>query len=167
MENRAADPCLGAEHGLSLWVEAGSGAVLFDTGQSGVFAANASVLGADLTQTAAIILSHGHYDHTGGLCHALVRAPGAGIFTHPAALGGHYRRVTGGAQKEIGIPEAARMCLERATGQLTLTEEATPVPGGLYATGLIPRRCEFETPEEGFFADPSGLEADEFPDDQS
>lgn len=56
-----------AEHGLSLLVETGDKRILMDTGQSDVFIKNAEILGIDLNDLDAIIISHGHYDHGGGL----------------------------------------------------------------------------------------------------
>ena len=55
------------EHGLSLWIEHENGKYLFDTGQSSVFCKNAQRRGIDLKSADGIILSHGHYDHCGGL----------------------------------------------------------------------------------------------------
>lgn len=67
LENTAADPCLGAEHGLSLYIEACGRKILMDTGETDLFAANAETLGVDLSQVDLAVLSHGHYDHGGGL----------------------------------------------------------------------------------------------------
>jgi len=55
-----------AEHGFSVLIEIDDASVLFDTGQSDIFWHNAEVLGKDLMQVDAVVLSHGHYDHTGG-----------------------------------------------------------------------------------------------------
>lgn len=55
------------EHGLSLYIEAGKIKILFDTGQSGDFLKNAELLKADLGNLDYVLLSHGHYDHSGGL----------------------------------------------------------------------------------------------------
>jgi 7,8-dihydropterin-6-yl-methyl-4-(beta-D-ribofuranosyl)aminobenzene 5'-phosphate synthase len=60
------------EHGLSLLIESSVAKLLFDTGQSGLFLDNARHLGADLSSLDAVVLSHGHYDHGGGLA-ALAR----------------------------------------------------------------------------------------------
>lgn len=56
-----------SQHGLSLLIEAGTRTVLFDMGQDGTFIRNAETLGLDLTRVDAGVLSHGHYDHGGGL----------------------------------------------------------------------------------------------------
>lgn len=54
------------EHGLSFLIETGQSKILFDTGQSGNFIHNAACLNLNLSQTTHVVLSHGHYDHSGG-----------------------------------------------------------------------------------------------------
>lgn len=67
MENQPAGPGYAAEHGLSLYVQAGGRALLVDMGQGAGFLRNARALGVDISQAEAAILTHGHYDHGGGL----------------------------------------------------------------------------------------------------
>ncbi|MGH4125401.1 MAG: MBL fold metallo-hydrolase [Clostridium sp.] len=55
-----------SEHGLSLYIETDGMKILFDTGQSGNFIENAEKLKIDLSKLDYVVLSHGHYDHTGG-----------------------------------------------------------------------------------------------------
>lgn len=66
-ENTSSREDLGSEHGLSLFIETGETRLLFDMGQSGLFAENAEKLGMDLSSAELAVLSHGHYDHGGGL----------------------------------------------------------------------------------------------------
>lgn len=66
-EDTGREPGLYAEHGLSLYLETEQHHILFDMGQSGVFAQNAKALGIDLAKVDLAIISHGHYDHGGGL----------------------------------------------------------------------------------------------------
>ena len=67
MENTACREDLAKEHGLSLYLQTGERHILFDAGQSGAFADNARAMGVDLEQVDTAVLSHGHYDHGGGL----------------------------------------------------------------------------------------------------
>lgn len=68
MENRAGDnPAIKSEHGFSVYIETPSTTLLFDTGASGAFLENASLMGIQLEKVEHLILSHGHYDHTGGV----------------------------------------------------------------------------------------------------
>ena len=66
MENTACREHLSFEHGLSLYLETQGRKILFDAGQSGAFADNARLLGVDLKEVDFAVLSHGHYDHSGG-----------------------------------------------------------------------------------------------------
>ena len=66
-ENTVYRQGLFAEHGLSVLIEENDRRFLMDTGQSDVFLKNAETLGVDLTKLNGIILSHGHYDHCGGM----------------------------------------------------------------------------------------------------
>ena len=85
VENTASGVSLLAEHGLSFWIEYANKRILFDTGQSNILVKNAKALGIDLAETDAIVLSHGHYDHTGGLAAVLNIAEKAKIYLHPGA----------------------------------------------------------------------------------
>lgn len=70
LENRravGADKSLLAKAGLSLLLQDDTTTVLFDTGPDGSFLHNAVLMGVDLSQLTATVLSHGHYDHCGGV----------------------------------------------------------------------------------------------------
>lgn len=80
-----------AEHGLSLYIERKDGkVVLFDTGQSDLFAHNASRLGLSLEDVDTAVISHGHYDHGGGLSTFLSLNGHARVFIHHDAFQPHY-----------------------------------------------------------------------------
>lgn len=98
-ENTAARPDLGAEHGLSLYLEACGKKILFDTGQSPLFAENAAKLGVDLSAVDLAVLSHGHYDHSGGLKHFLEINDHAPIYVSRYAFEPHLTL----AGKDIGV----------------------------------------------------------------
>jgi len=127
--NQAAPDPL-AEHGLSLWIRTDSRHILFDTGQGQARPADAETQGINLRLTDQLVLSHGHYDHTGGLEHLLKTAPQAHVYGHPGAVQLRCRKREGGPQ-EIQMPGDAKATLDRLpekqlhwTSKTTLPAEA-------------------------------------------
>lgn len=104
LENSATSDELASEHGLSLWIETEGHRILFDTGSSQAFADNAANLGIDLAKADAIVLSHGHYDHAGGLATAL-DATGAPLYAGPNATRPRATRSPQG-MRDIGFDQA-------------------------------------------------------------
>jgi len=166
VENTARDDTLSAEHGLAFWLELGPQRVLFDTGQSDMLCENADRLGIDLAATDAIVLSHGHYDHTGGLAAVLAKTGRVKAFAHPAALEAKYARNTDGTGRDIGMPARCKDALQE-TADIILTEQPTQVADGLYLTGTVPRHTDFEDTGGPFFKDPQCRRPDALPDDQA
>lgn len=90
IENTSLQDNLTAEHGLSLYIETGSCNILFDAGQSGAFADNAEKLGIDLRKVDFCVLSHGHYDHGGGLKRFLEINDHAPVYINCHAFGDYF-----------------------------------------------------------------------------
>lgn len=103
VENRVSGQNLKCEHGLSFHIETEEQSILFDTGQSGKFIENAARLGIDLSMVDAVVLSHGHYDHTGGLTDFFRINDHALVYLHPKALKQRYSR-SSKMVKANGIP---------------------------------------------------------------
>lgn len=101
MENTAAAEGFCAEHGLSVYIETKKHKILFDAGQTDAFAENAGKLGIDLGQVDVAVLSHGHYDHGGGLLRFLELNEKAPVYISPYAFMPHYN----GTEKYIGLSE--------------------------------------------------------------
>ena len=101
-DNRALDSELKTEHGLSVYIETENHKVLFDTGQSALFAQNASKLGIDLQQIDLAVISHGHYDHIGGLHHFLETNHHAKVILKREIFDYQYQSVKAGTVKQIG-----------------------------------------------------------------
>ena len=168
VENTAGGRGLLAEHGLSFWIELGSRRILFDTGQSDILFHNAHILGIDLSNVDAIVLSHGHYDHVGGLKGILDIAPAVPIYLHPQALEAKFAR-SGEQSRHIGMePEVAQMLERRIhSGLGSFTNGPAEILPGMWATGEIPRRSAFEDTGGSFYLDPSCTRPDELLDDQA
>ena len=167
VENTAGRPGLLGEHGLAFWLEMGVHRVLFDTGAGAVLVSNAGKLGVDLAQANAIVLSHGHYDHTGGLFDALHAAPRAKVLVHPAALGEKYARLDDGTSRYIGVPALDEATVRRQAGELVFTNQPTEIFDGLFVTGEIPRLTAFEDTGGPFFLGEDCDSPDPLLDDQA
>ena len=166
VENAAGHDLLG-EHGLAFWIETPAGAALLDTGQGKVLLRNACNLGIDLSQAQTIILSHGHYDHTGGLAAAATAAEQAAICFHHAALGPKFSRRPDGQVRAIGMPDLARQTIEHNRRRVLCTDKPMEVLRGLYATGPVPRVTAFEDTGGDFFLDERCATRDPLTDDQA
>ncbi|MBN1337337.1 MAG: MBL fold metallo-hydrolase [Deltaproteobacteria bacterium] len=165
VDNRTGNDDLAFEHGLSLWIESEGVHVLFDTGQSDAFADNARRLGVPLERADHIVLSHGHYDHGGGLATALATAPQATVHLHAEAL--RTRFSIRDAPRSIGLPAPALRALETNRARIRWTSGPTPLAPGLGLSGPIPRLTDFEDTGGPFFLDPEGRTPDDLVDDQA
>ena len=96
VENSVQRQGLVAEHGLSFHIQIGERSLLFDTGQTDLALMNAEPLRLPLDRLQAIVLSHGHYDHTGGLPAILDAARHTPVHPQPAASGNKHRSTPDG-----------------------------------------------------------------------
>jgi 7,8-dihydropterin-6-yl-methyl-4-(beta-D-ribofuranosyl)aminobenzene 5'-phosphate synthase len=159
---------LKAEHGLSFWIEHGNKKILFDTGQSDMLIQNAKTLDINLAEADAIVISHGHYDHTGGLEAVLNIASKAILYLHPEALKSKFSPKNNKIGM-IGTPDSAKEIIHILADKkrVVWTEIPTEVSAGLFVTGRIPRNTDFEDNESSFFIDNSCQKVDTLPDDQA
>lgn len=140
IENSASTPHLASEHGLAVLVETGEHTFLFDTGASPAFLDNADLLGLDLSKVEAIALSHGHYDHTGGLEAFLERFGGKPVWMHPAGF--EHKTHLLDASHYIGMPQSRKRYEELGT---EFRDASLPIwlTRELLLSGEIPRKEGF------------------------
>lgn len=165
-DNLAAPISFKAEHGLSVLLEVDGKSFLWDCGQSGIAVENALIKGIDLRKIEGIGISHGHYDHAGGLPAVLTASGPKRIYMHPKALEPKLF-IDGNTERSIGIP-IRRETLEYACGELILSDEPVEVMPGVRLTGEVPRVSEFEGTEANLYSIvEEEIRPDTFPDDQS
>ncbi|MFP4672607.1 MAG: MBL fold metallo-hydrolase, partial [Desulfohalobiaceae bacterium] len=135
------------EHGFSALVEKGEQKILFDTGQGFSLQHNARMLGLRLEEVGHIVLSHGHYDHTGGLSQALYPPRGVRITAHPDVFQSKYavlQTSAGQQSRYIGLPYS-REYLEGSLGcSWDLRREFCELGPGIFFSGEVPREQEYE-----------------------
>jgi len=169
VENTAGGGNTRGEHGLAFWIEAGSSRVLFDTGQTPeVLLHNAECLGIALESADAVVLSHGHFDHTGGLGEVMKRTGGIPLFLHRGGFIQRFSRKEDGSIHEIGAPPPLdESFLEAHVSALTWTDAPVAVTDTIRVTGGVPRATDFEDTGGDFFLDSDCKTPDPIEDDQA
>ncbi|MBN1911389.1 MAG: MBL fold metallo-hydrolase [Pirellulales bacterium] len=165
-ENTVRRADLLAEHGWALWIEADGHRILFDAGQGLVLRHNAEKLDVNLADTEIVVLSHGHFDHTGGLADVFDVAR-VDLYMHPNALGETYHREKQPPHRKIGLPGFHKNTLQDNTRRLVWTDRPTEVLKGVWMTGEIPRSHMFEDTGGPFFLDKACNKPDPLLDDQA
>jgi len=150
---------LGAEHGLSLYIEHEGHRILFDTGQSDRFLKNAQRLGIDIAEVDALVVSHGHYDHAGGIEAFCAANKDAAIFIKEGFFEPKYNK----DKKFIGIPYNADLF----EGRLQIMSRAREIFRGVHLVTDIPLANAWDTHFDNLFVMRNGsLELDQFSDEQ-
>jgi len=105
VENTSKDCEIKCEHGLSLYIETANHHILFDTGASNLFIENARKMNVDLENIDTVIISHGHYDHGGGLRDFLDINTKAKIYLNKNSFGKYYSENRLGVKRYIGLDQ--------------------------------------------------------------
>ena len=123
-----------AEHGLSLYIESNDKRILFDTGASGAFEQNARKLGINLRDVDALVISHHHYDHGGGLARFLEVNHTAKVYLRKSEEEDLYFRVPGIVSRYIGLDQEL---LERQVDRFEFIDCFTEILPDVYILTAI------------------------------
>ncbi|MBR4084808.1 MAG: MBL fold metallo-hydrolase [Lachnospiraceae bacterium] len=140
-----------AEHGLSLHIEFDGRQILFDTGQTGDFIKNAADLGINLKDLDDIMISHGHYDHSGGVMtvlseieHPIPFYVGEGFFTSK------YKHLSDGTYRYNGNPFTEEDLKAQKIDLHIVTEDVTNLSEKILIFKNFPAVSGFEKMNEKF-----------------
>jgi 7,8-dihydropterin-6-yl-methyl-4-(beta-D-ribofuranosyl)aminobenzene 5'-phosphate synthase len=151
------------EHGFSALVEKGNEFILMDTGQGLGLTTNAKILGIDLSLIRKIALSHGHYDHTGGLEAFAGQKEDLHIYAHPDVFSAKFSSGKEGKKERfIGLKHSPASLEGHLNAKVHLLKEFTEISPGIYFSGEISRVTDFEQSDKrlllknkaGFIPDP-------------
>ncbi len=147
MENTTKSDYLQAEHGLSLYIETQGKKILFDTGESGLFAKNAKQMGVDLSEVDYGILSHGHYDHGGGIATFFEANANAVMYMNKAAFGNYYS----GTEKYIGLDKSLS-----SNNRIKIVEDSLQLDKGIFISSCNDQTKVTEIDSCGLYKERNG-----------
>lgn len=154
-----------AQHGFALWIESADRRILFDTGQDLACEENGGTLGIDLAAADALVLSHGHYDHTGGISRCLNLARKAELYCHPGAVLPRYS-VRNNSARTLQMPSESMRAIDTLPAErVHWVQQSLLLTETIGLTGPIPRKTDFEDTGGPFFLDPKGRRPDPLDDD--
>jgi len=158
------------EHGFSAFIEMNEEKYLFDTGAGHSVVKNSLELNKNLRTLKKIFLSHGHFDHTGGLPEVLKLTGKVDVHAHPSVFLDRIHLIKENEKeikKFVGLPYKKKY-LESLGANFIFNTNFIEVEKGVFLTGEVPRKTPFEKPDPVLFAEIDGkISQDVFSDDQS
>lgn len=163
-DNLVNRPHLLAEHGLSLWIKNEDIQILFDAGQTSVFLQNALFMGIPINDADAVVLSHGHYDHCGGVPSYPFGASDAKIYIGPGAFEKKLS-VKDGEIRDIGVSWSTEF-REKVKDRIVQTDDCSEIFPGVYVLGAIAQSNDFERVSPCFFTERNGTKTEDHMDEE-
>jgi len=155
VENTTQHMDMFGEWGLAVMVEKDHKRFLFDTGSHGSIIHNSRVMGISLDGLDGIILSHGHSDHTGGLLKILDEHRVPAIYAHSKVFAHRPQPMGPGKVREIGCAFALTD-LDKAGVNMVYVDDFQEIAPGMYISGEIPRKTDYETVGGAFQVEVNG-----------
>lgn len=134
VENTKSSDDFECEHGLSLFIDTGTHKILFDMGESDAFINNAKRLGLDLSQVDFAILSHGHYDHGGGLKAFLEINKKAPVYVSKHGFEPHYNK----DKKYIGLDTSIQ------SDRIIFVDKTTNIDSGISILNCNDKKTQYK-----------------------
>ena len=159
---------LRAEHGLAYYIECDGKRIFFDAGQGGALEYNCEKLNIDPLRANAFIISHGHYDHTGGIKYLAEHfSDNVKVYIHPSAFEKKYA-IDDNKFRYIGInKENIKWIKNKDAHRLFISKQPTEVFKCVWTTGEIPRGNNIEKISKRFCLNKDETKHDILSDDQS
>ncbi len=151
VENTSISKDLGCEHGLSLYIEANARKILFDVGASEMFIENAQKMDVDITEIDYLIISHGHYDHGGGLRAFLRENTKARVFIHHLAFDKHYALRSNDKLDFIGLEKELK-----ENKQIIFTSDQFIISNGIHVFSNVVKRETLPLSNSGLLMEKNG-----------
>ena len=167
VENTTPAPGLIGEYGFAAYIAAGDKSILFDTGSAGALINNSRILGVELDKLDALVISHGHFDHTGAVMPVVEMNPALNVYAHSGIFKPHY--VDHGVGNPIPIGTSFSLKdLQKKGAVFHEVNSFTEIMPSIYVTGGIPRTNNFEDAGFGFKTEINGeIVADNISDDSA
>ncbi len=152
VENNSISEDLGSEHGLSLYIEANGRKILFDTGASELYLENAKKMDVNIADAELLVLSHGHFDHGGGLKAFLRENSKAELYLSSEAFETFYYAVDPGDEpRYIGIDAELK-----DNGRITFVSDYLEIGEGLEIFSNVAQTEALPRPNKGIFIEKDG-----------
>lgn len=167
VDNKAGEG-LECVHGFAAWLKIRDRRILFDTGQKGVMLRNAERLGIDLAEAEALVLSHGHDDHTDNLADFYALNPNTPMYCGQNIEADRFCCRPGEQALNWSPPVSAKKVFESLPSEQkhTLTAPVYLLPG-VAVTGPVPRLTTFEDVGDALFLNAEASKPDPVSDDMS
>ena len=156
VENTSIAKDFGSEHGLSLYIETKKHKIMFDVGASQLFLKNAKKLDVNIADIDFVVISHGHFDHGGGLKTFFKENTKAEVFLHHRAFGKYYAIRPNEKLDFIGLDEELKQ-----NKQIVLTSDGFFISNGIQLLSNIVLKGERPKSNSGLFMEHKGKMVDD------